>query len=187
VRNRYQNSILYADSLVQRVLDALREAGRLERTIVVVTGDHGEEFWESGSFGHGYGRLSPQQCEVPLLMRVPGGPTSTRYTYSSHADIFPTLFDAMGLEAGGRAFMSGKSLLRYEPSLDLAVSGFGITGEKVDERLLAEGDGLAVHWIDEAPFVITEVTALDGSPLAAPAGARADDLVFRALASKGLR
>jgi hypothetical protein len=187
VRNRYQNSILYVDSLVQRIVDALRETHRLEHTVVVVTGDHGEEFWESGVFGHGYGHLSKQQCEVPLVMRLPGGDRSTRYTYSSHADVFPTLFDVMGLETEGGAFMNGKSLLRYDPALDVAVSGYGVTGDKVDERLLVEGDGMAVHWIDAPPFRVTEVTAVDGAPLAEAPGARADDLVFRAIAAKGLR
>lgn len=187
VRNRYQNSILYADSLVQRILDALRREGRLEHTLVVVVGDHGEEFWESGAFGHGYGHLSRQQCEAPLLLRIPGGPTTTRYTYTSHADVFPTLFDAMGLETVGGAFMSGKSLLRFDPALDVAVAGFGVTGDKVDDRFIVEGDGLVVHWIDAPPFAVTGITALDGSPLTDVPPERADDLVFRAIAAKGLR
>jgi hypothetical protein len=187
VKNRYQNSVLYADSLVQEIVDTLRQTQRLERTIVVVTGDHGEEFWEHGAFGHGYGRLSREQCEVPLVMRIPGAAQSTRYAYASHADIFPTVFDAMGLEIDGGAFMNGKSLLRYEPSLDFAVAGFGVTGQQVDHRLVVEGDGLAVHWVDVPPFEVTDVTGEDGSPLAAPPQGRVDDLVFRAIGAKGLR
>jgi arylsulfatase A-like enzyme len=187
VRNRYQNSVLYADSLVGDIVAALRETGRLDRTIVVVTGDHGEEFWEHGAFGHGYGHLSPEQCEVPLVLRLPGGPATTRYRYTSHADIFPTIFDFIGLDVAGGAFMNGKSLLAYDPSLDVAVSGFGVTGNKVDPRLVVVGDGLAVHWVDQAPFAVTDVTTEDGSPVAAPPQPRVDDLVARALTAKGLR
>jgi len=186
VKNRYQNSILYADSLVQKILDRLRQTGRLEHTIVVVTGDHGEEFWERGVFGHGYGDLSTEQCEVPLLIRIPGG-ASTRYRYSSHADIFPTLFDAIGLATEGGAFMNGKSLLTYDAALDFAVAGFGVTGEQIDHRFVVRGDGLAVHWYDAPPFEVTEVTADDDSPLPAPPQARVDDLLFHAIGAKGLR
>lgn len=152
VKNRYQNSVLYADSLVQKIVDALRQTGRLERTIVVVTGDHGEEFWERGTFGHGYGRLSREQCEVPLVMRIPGTVPSTHYQYSSHADVFPTVFDAMGLETDSEAFMNGKSLLRYDPSRDFAVVGYGITGDQIDPRLVVAEGGLAVHWVDAPPL-----------------------------------
>jgi hypothetical protein len=235
IRNRYQNSVLYADSLVETILAALRDTKRLERTIVVVTGDHGEEFWEHGVFGHGYGHLSREQCEVPLLLRLPSGPNeeqgparskssdpnenegparskssdpntdegparskssdpkenealrTTRYRYSTHADIFPTIFDFMGVETDGGPTMNGKSLLRYEPSLDLAVSGFGVTGDKTDPRLVAVGDGLTVHWVNTPPFTVTEVTADDSSPLERVPQERADDLVVRALAYKGLR
>ena len=50
VRNRYQNSILWADTLGQRVVDAW--AARRDEVILVITGDHGEAFWEHGTFGH---------------------------------------------------------------------------------------------------------------------------------------
>jgi Sulfatase len=185
VKNRYENSVLYADSLVKKIVDALRASNRLERTIVVVTGDHGEEFWEHGVFGHGFFHLSNEQCEVPLVMRIPGGPTTTRYRYTSHADIFPTIFDAMGLATV--SFMNGKSLLGYEPSLDVAVSGFGVTGTNFDRRMLVAGDGLEVHWLDVAPFDVTEVANDAGDAVASPQPSRVDDLVARALAAKGLR
>jgi hypothetical protein len=83
--------------------------------------------------------------------------------------------------------MNGKSLLRYDPALDFAVTAFGITGVQTDERRLVEGDGLAVHWVNLPPFQVNEVTTEDGTQLASPARDRADDLVFRALGATGLR
>jgi hypothetical protein len=82
--------------------------------------------------------------------------------------------------------MNGKSLLRYEPALDFAVVGFGVTGEQADHRLVVLGDGLAVHWYDAPPFAVTEVTADDDSPSKQSDGTQADDLVFRAVAGQGL-
>jgi arylsulfatase A-like enzyme len=186
IRNRYKNAILYVDSLVRKLVDTLRASGRLDRTLLIVTGDHGEEFFEHGTFGHGGGFLSTQQCEVTFLARIPGVQPRQRYTYASHADVFPTLFDAMGVESP-ELFMSGKSLLRYDPALDVAVSGYGVLGTQRDERRIVEGDGLIVHWIDAPPFDVTEVTDADGNELPHPPADRVADLVARALAQKGLR
>jgi phosphoglycerol transferase MdoB-like AlkP superfamily enzyme len=187
VRNRYQNSVHWADSLVGRIIDALRESRRLEHTIVVITGDHGEEFWEHGSFGHGFFTLANEQSRVPLLMHLPGG-GSTRYRYSSHADVFPTIFDAMGLEPGDVPFMNGKSLLRYDALLDDAVVGFGVARNWSDVRLAVVGDGLKVYWRNVAPFDVSEVVSDGDDPLPVPPPReRVDDLVFRAVAQKELR
>jgi membrane-anchored protein YejM (alkaline phosphatase superfamily) len=46
--NRYRNALHFVDSQVGRVLDALRDSGQLERTLVIVTSDHGEEFNDTG-------------------------------------------------------------------------------------------------------------------------------------------
>src|SRR5262249_50136028 len=54
-----------------RVLDYLRRTGRLERTLVVVTADHGEEFWDHDRFFHGQS-LYDELLHVPLIVRLPG-------------------------------------------------------------------------------------------------------------------
>jgi hypothetical protein len=188
VRNRYQNSILYADSLVAKILDALRATKRLDDTIVIVTGDHGEAFWEHGVFGHGFFSLANEQTQVPFLMRLPPAiaKANSRYRYSSHADAFPTIFDAMGLE-GAPPFMNGKSLLAYDASLDLAVVGFGVTGDHTDRRYAVVGDGLKVSWTNAPPFDVTDVTTDADEPIAPLPATRVDDLVVRAIASEVLR
>lgn len=118
VRNRYKNSLRYLDSLLSRLL-----AHAQERTskplIIAVFGDHGEAFWDRGGpFGHSTA-LSDAQTRVPFLLCAPDKP-QTKYRITSHADIFPTIFDWMGVEAP-TPFMTGKSLLRYDPALDYAV------------------------------------------------------------------
>jgi Sulfatase len=148
IRNRYKNSILWTDSLVQRVVDAW--ATRRDDVILVVTGDHGEAFWEHGTYGHGLSLLD-EQVRVPLVMCIPGA-SATQYTYSSHEDVFATLFDFMGLEGPSAPILAGKSLLRYDPARDLSILGYGLTGSQMDDRLGVAGDGLKVVFVNRTPF-----------------------------------
>ncbi len=48
IKNRYLNSIAYVDSLMKQMLDSLKEKGLYEKTLIVITGDHGEEFLDEG-------------------------------------------------------------------------------------------------------------------------------------------
>ncbi len=72
VRDRHEGALLYIDGEIARVLGALRQRGELDRTIVVVTADHGEQFGEHGLTGHG-NSLYSALLHVPLLIRFPDG------------------------------------------------------------------------------------------------------------------
>jgi hypothetical protein len=89
---RYLTAVHYVDSLVGRVLDDLERRKLLERTVVVVTSDHGMEFDDSGlGFdGHGTG-FTRAQLQTPLLIRWPGRPPGRRDRRTSHFDVAPTL------------------------------------------------------------------------------------------------
>jgi membrane-anchored protein YejM (alkaline phosphatase superfamily) len=52
LKNRYLNACHHLDSQLERIFQYLEREGLLESTIVVVTGDHGEEFMDSGRWGH---------------------------------------------------------------------------------------------------------------------------------------
>jgi hypothetical protein len=187
VRNRYQNSILWADSLVERIVDAW--AAHRDDVILVITGDHGEAFWEHGTFGHSLSLLD-EQSRVPMVMCIPGAP-STRYAYSSHEDVFATVFDFMDLEGPSAPILAGKSLLRYDPARDLAVLGYGLTSSQVDNRLGVAGDGLKIVFVNRPPFE-TVSTFRDGDvaiepPLAPDIEARVADLKLRAVDERIIR
>jgi len=72
LRDAYDGSLAATDAAVGRLLDALRARGELDRTIVVVTSDHGEEFGGHGHMSHGNG-LHMQALHVPLIIRWPDG------------------------------------------------------------------------------------------------------------------
>ena len=93
----YDGEIAYTDSQVGRLLEGLREAGAGGDTVVVVTSDHGEEFKEHGSLGHGRS-LYDEVVKVPLIVAdFRGKGTARRVTEQVRSiDIFPTLCELAG-------------------------------------------------------------------------------------------
>ena len=68
----YCLNVAWADQELGRLLDALRAGGEWDRTLLVVTANHGEEFGEKGQILHG-GNLGRQLLEVPLIVKLPAG------------------------------------------------------------------------------------------------------------------
>ncbi len=88
----YKTSLLFVDELIGQVLGDLENRGLADRTVVMISSDHGEEFNENadGIKGHGSG-YSRQQLGVPMLLAWPG--VEPRYVShrTSHYDVAPTL------------------------------------------------------------------------------------------------
>ena len=107
--NRYKNAVSYLDGLCGKVIDELDHRGLLENTIVVITGDHGEEYYEHGYFGHN-GAFTPEQIHVPLVIfdstRRPGH--VTRMT--THQDLVPTFMELLGTKNPPADYSVGANL-----------------------------------------------------------------------------
>src|SRR5690606_38343527 len=71
-KNRYKNSVHFVDRLVGEVLTDLRNRGLDKNTVIVLTGDHGQEFNDSGQnyWGHN-SNFSIAQTHVPLVIYWP--------------------------------------------------------------------------------------------------------------------
>lgn len=138
VFNRYKNSAHYADFLIHQIVEHLRKSGRLDKTIIVVTGDHGEEFYEYGRFSHSYS-FKNVQASTPFVMHLPGM-TKTEYTVSGHADIMPTLFDFLGLSLDPEKFTNGKSLLNYDPQKNFALVQMCQIENRPKKFMIADGE-----------------------------------------------
>jgi len=91
----YDGEIAAVDSEVGRVLDALDRSAVTDRTVVVVTSDHGESLGEHDYFfDHGENLFDPS-LRIPLIVSVPGGPKGIRSAaLASTLDLLPTLLDA---------------------------------------------------------------------------------------------
>lgn len=98
IRGRYDRAIAYTDSLLGEFVEELRARGVLDDSILVVTSDHGEEFFEHGSFGHRHA-LHAELLDIPLIIRLPGGRMGgVRITEPvSLIDVPPTVLDLVGL------------------------------------------------------------------------------------------
>ncbi len=94
-RDMYDGGIAYSSRLLQRVVDALRARGTLDRTVFVVLADHGEILGErEGFFGHGPS-LYQEAVGVPLLVRHPARiPAGVRVTEPvSTVGVFATILE----------------------------------------------------------------------------------------------
>jgi glucan phosphoethanolaminetransferase (alkaline phosphatase superfamily) len=123
--NEYKNAIHRQDKLVGELLRFVRAARFGERTVVVLTSDHGEAFREHGQLGH-TGSVFDVEVHVPGWIDAPKGTLSTAERSALqgradepafHSDLTPTILDLLGLWdepaiAPYRQAMVGASLLR---------------------------------------------------------------------------
>jgi arylsulfatase A-like enzyme len=99
--DRYESEIRFADQQIGTFLDRLRQLQLRDRTLVVVSSDHGEGIYEENErfVGHGGGVIQ-DLIRVPLLMAGPGLPEGKVIKRTVRKlDIFPTLLDLVGLPA----------------------------------------------------------------------------------------
>jgi len=92
--DRYDNEIHFTDAQIGRVFEHLKQLGLWDKTVIVVTGDHGEGLGERGISAHGY-HLYPPQTKVPFIVRVPGLAPRRIKTPAAHVDVAPTLLNVI--------------------------------------------------------------------------------------------
>ena len=109
--NRYRNTLAELNAWLA---DFLAQTD-LSRSIVVITGDHGEEMFEHGRMTHA-GGLWEGQLRVPLLIHVPDGAPAQVQDVTSHADILPAVLHALRLpppEPAGSAVADGYAIAAH--------------------------------------------------------------------------
>jgi arylsulfatase A-like enzyme len=110
LRTFYAAVVHDGDAFVGDVLAELERSGLDERTMVVVTADHGEEFSEHGNWGHGQS-LYEELTRIPLVIRRPGGKEAGRHHDMPvmAVDVMPTILAEVGIPPPPNAV--GRSLL----------------------------------------------------------------------------
>src|SRR5438477_7214023 len=94
--------------MIGRGLEALRAAGQLDRTIVIVVGDHGEALGEHGEATHGLFAYDAT-LRVPLIVDAPGVRPGVVHAPVSHVDLVPTVLELLGIATPSG--LDGRSLL----------------------------------------------------------------------------
>jgi arylsulfatase A-like enzyme len=97
IRGLYDGEVEEVDRGLGTLLDGLRRSGMYDETLIVFVADHGEEFWDHGSIGHGRS-LYRDQIHVPLVIKLPGGTRGIRVPGPvSTANVAATIVDVVGL------------------------------------------------------------------------------------------
>lgn len=145
IKNRYINASRSLDENIGTLLEYLRKEQLLENTIIIINGDHGEEFMEKGRYGHN-STFSEEQVRTPMIIWYPGVHAAVVNRMTSHLDIPATLGRFLGVKNPSNDYSHGYDLLgdfvreytviadwdgigfvddEYKGSLPLKTSSFG--------------------------------------------------------------
>ena len=109
---KYASVVADIDRRVGLLIEQLKQRGLYERTLIVITADHGEHFEEGRSYGHGGDWLSQDMVSVPLLIHFPGQTESVRVEATTqHLDLAPTLLEFLGIPRP--EWLDGQSLMPF--------------------------------------------------------------------------
>jgi len=107
---RYEGEVTYTDAQLGRFFSRLKELGLWDKSIIILTADHGECFDHDYYFGH-QDRVYQSCIHVPLIIKPIGGSDGRRYsTLCCNADFFPTICDMLDISASRD--LDGVSLAR---------------------------------------------------------------------------
>jgi arylsulfatase A-like enzyme len=151
----YDDEIRSFDNVFRKLIHRLRDQNLLDRTIVALVADHGEEFLEHGHIKHCHGIWSTLS-HVPMILWAPGIETGGRVDWAvENLDLAPTLLDYLGVETTGYGF-EGSSLRplieENQPSDAFAFSYQGRYRAVADaeHHLILDGSQASVTMFDVA-------------------------------------
>ena len=123
LKKHYDAEISFIDQSIRRYVEGLKKLGTLERTIIVLVSDHGEEFLEHGFADHAW-NLHEETLRIPLVIWAPSLFSPSRAAESvSIVDVMPTLLRCLQVphptfvapEAGKYLFDAGRERWDYVP------------------------------------------------------------------------
>jgi arylsulfatase A-like enzyme len=168
LRNRYDAALRSVDGAFGRLLEGLAQDGRLDRTAILFTSDHGEAICDRRieghcmSWGHGSPYLFEEELRVPLQLQVPWNGTA-RGTIAGNVsllDVAPTLLEAAGVAAPpafeGRSLLAGappaeRPLVTESPPLEAVTIRIG------DHKLIRRTGVPQTSWFDGTQYLALSV------------------------------
>jgi len=151
--NRYHNACGYLDEIVADFIAGLD----LSRTIVVVTGDHGESFWDDGVIAHGY-RWSDAQARVPCFILGPRFAPREVAEPTEHHDLLPTLFHAVAGAPVIARNVTGRDLLGTAPPPAMTLIAASSHAERGEMLIEFRGRRLLIELPHDRPEVVVQGT-----------------------------
>ena len=147
----YQAEVNFVDVQIGRLVEELKSLGMYDRTTMIITADHGEEFWEHGGFEHGH-TMYDELLRVPLIVKFPADVIPVRRAVTAQVrllDLMPTAFEVLGVEKP-ESFL-GVSLLPYAMgTTDQALDAFCESTLYGPHMIALRADGYKyVHHLEE--------------------------------------
>lgn len=158
IKNRYINAVHHLDQQLGVIFDYLSSHNLLDSTVVLVTGDHGEEFMENGYWGHN-SQFTHEQTHVPFVLAVPGEAPAVLNQLTSHLDIPATLMPLLGTTSPAEDYSLGHSVLTG-PARSYAVFADWNRVAYMDDKYKL------VFPLKSSGYTPTPVTDLDDTPVA---------------------
>ncbi|GMM89520.1 DUF3413 domain-containing protein [Vibrio fortis] len=154
--NRYKTSVRYVDTVAAQVLNKLKETGDLENTVVIITGDHGQEMNDNklNFWGHN-SNFTDAQVRVPFAIFGPGiNKLDTKWSsqsLTSHQDVVPTIMKHyLGVTNDVKDYSVGEDLLGEHVERDWIISsnysGYAVIS---DDNILEVGAGGQYQFMDK--------------------------------------
>jgi len=141
-RAMYRLNAAYADQMLSRLVASLKHSGQWNKTLLVVTSDHGEEFGENGQIAHG-GNLGHVLVDVPLVIKLPLG-FQRKLAMPAAGPVANVRVAATLIEAAGGKPEAGMAPSFFQPFDKGALSELYM-GNGVNRFSLVDGD-LQLLW-----------------------------------------
>ncbi|HEB0101562.1 TPA: LPS biosynthesis-modulating metalloenzyme YejM [Serratia marcescens] len=124
---RYRTGAQDVDTQIAQVLDTLKQRGLLDKTVVVITAEHGVEFNDSGKGQWGAGNgFNQAQLQVPLVIHWPGTPAQTISKLTGHNDVMRTLMQRLlHVKTAPKDYSQGEDLFTAQRRNNWIATGDG--------------------------------------------------------------
>ncbi|MBX3217207.1 MAG: sulfatase [Labilithrix sp.] len=186
LRDKYDAEVTFTDRHLGTLLDFVGGKPWGERTVIVVTADHGEAFGEHGQFAHGF-ELWENLVRVPMFFVVPGVSPKRIDTPRSAIDLAPTILELMGVDPktpakdGGVLALEGKSLVaemagKEAPAERDVVLDLPMTSDSDKRRALVRGTWKIVGYGKEETLRLYDLAADPEEKIAITRGDKFDEM-----------
>lgn len=123
MKARYVNAANGIDKQLQRVIEHLNESGDIENTLIIITGDHGEEFMERGRWGHN-SAFTDWQVRTPMIVSIPNTAPRVINQRTSHLDVCSTVLTRLGVQNTVKDYSLGTDLSKPVEHRNIIVSSW---------------------------------------------------------------
>lgn len=196
IRQLYLAEIRWVDDAIGRLISELKRLGLYDNALILVVSDHGEEFWEHGTYGHGH-TLYDELLHVPLLVKLPEigrispiGRIGRMTTPVSTASLYQIVLDtcALPLPAGHPAAPSLLTIPPNGPAPPLLFQGLN----RYEDRRAVRFDRFKyIRWTMSGKEELYDLEADPGEKIdlakASPAGLREGRRLLAELEADGRR